>query len=165
MGSYFLHFFTWLQLWEEQQCENRGSDWHYKGTEPLYLALQWGGVFNHMAGNLSIRAYAQVDGCVPSNCKQMPYWAHMCPTLTSKTESLSLCLDLAFFLCSFLLLFLWIIHPLCACIQNPQLLLHRGLRSSEFKWCKYRLPWGHHDTQGVCWLRQLDSMCECEGSG
>lgn len=78
--------------------------------EPVFLALQWGGVFNHMAGNMSIKAYAELAGCVPSNCKQMLCWAHMSPILTtSKTESLSLCLLLALSPCSFLLLFLC--HP------------------------------------------------------
>lgn len=52
-------------------------------TEPIYLALQWGGVFNHMAGNMSVKAYAEPGGRVPSNCKQMLYLAHMSPMLTS----------------------------------------------------------------------------------
>lgn len=58
--------------------------------EPVYLAMRWCGVFNHTAGNMSIVAYAQLGACVPSNCKQMLYWAHMIPIQVFHSLFLSL---------------------------------------------------------------------------
>lgn len=115
------------------------------------LALQWGGAFNHMAAsNMSIKTYAELGSCVLSNCKQMLYRAHMSPhSLLKQKVFLSfplLSVPAHFCLSSGSL------TPLCACTQNRQLLLNWALHSSAVKWCKYRLPWGRHDTQGVCWL-------------
>lgn len=110
------------------QCDTQGQAGII--IEPVFLALQWGVVFNHMAGNMSIKAYVELGGCVPSNCKQMLCWAHMSQVLTtSKTESLALCLLCAFSPCSFLLLFLCVTHHLC---RHPTPTADTKLRSALF---------------------------------
>ncbi len=118
-------------------------------TEPVYLlgiAVGWG--FIHMAGNMSITAYADLGDCVPSNCKQMLCWTYSSSILTSKT--CLFCLIVPAFPSVFLSLgrscFVGL-HPKSTAATKPRL-----LHSSAVKWCKYRLLWGHNVTQEVCWI-------------
>lgn len=86
---------------------------------------------------------AFVELAVPSNCKQMFWWAHMSPILTLKytplkaVAPLPFCTPPGFCSRSFLPLFLWI----TACIPPK----------STVQSYKYRLPWAHRDTGGECW--------------
>lgn len=91
-----------------------------------YFLKHCGWSFNHMAGNLSFKTYADLSGCLPSNCKQTLRWAHVSPKLTaSRSDMLFSLLDA---LSSWLLsASLSVSLTSSAPIQTPQLLLRGGL--------------------------------------
>lgn len=104
-----------------------------------------------MAGNLSIKTYAELSGCSPSNCKQTLRWAHVSPKLTaSRSEML---FSLLHALSSWLIFASVCVTHFIRSYPNPTAAAKRRPAPPAVKWGKYRLLWGYSDTQGVFRLK------------